>query len=122
MMAVNYMDVKEHIKQLQFITARRVFLDHLLPLSCLLCRLHCPRPLSLCVGCTGLVTAVDLNESQISEAIDGQPWQRMRYLSAYKTPLKELIQTGKFDHKLAVFKVLGQLLDNKYSNKALIPN
>jgi len=106
-------------------TIMNIISDNVLPLSCLLCRQHCPHPLALCEACVALITSADSAQSSdtstllssssfsntsLSSNNDNQPWDKIRYLSAYQTPLKELIQKGKFDNNLAVFKVLGQLL------------
>jgi ComF family protein len=94
----------------QFSTIKQLFLDHFLPLSCLLCQHHCPHPIALCEACTGLVNANNTEQPELALELENQNWDKFRYLSAYQTPLKELIQKGKFNDNLAVFKTLGQLL------------
>jgi ComF family protein len=99
---------RNHMKQ-QLSTIKQTFFDHFIPLSCLLCRQHCPHPIALCNACIGLINANNVEESNVSLECRDQTWEQFRYLSTYQTPLKELIQTGKFNDNLAVFKTLGQL-------------
>ena len=93
----------------QLSTIKQICFDHCLPLSCLLCGQHCPHPLALCKACTGLVNANNLEQANQILEHENPIWDKFRYLSTYQTPLKELIQKGKFNDNLAVFKTLGQL-------------
>lgn len=93
----------------QLTTVKSVFSDHFLPLSCLLCHQNCPHPLALCKACASLITENTVEAPNYPLKVEGESWDKIRYLSAYQTPLKELIQKGKFDNNLAVFKALGLL-------------
>lgn len=104
------------------IKIKQFLLNHLLPLSCLLCQQPCSHPLSLCVACQKLIVqpkGICLVEHtpkvrliNTSKAGPCKPvlWQTLRCLSSYQSPVKELIGMGKFKHNLAALKVLGQLL------------
>ncbi len=92
-------------------------LDQLLPASCLLCRLHCYHPISLCKTCQTLIIHPEdtnrLNSNPLPAEVTDPLWQRAVFLSPYETPIKELIHQGKFKHNLAALKTLG-LLFAKY--------
>lgn len=87
-----------------------LFLDHLLPLSCLLCRKSCHHPKSLCTACQTLITRPCVfPQYEITQLSDDCYWQTIRCLSAYQTPVIEIIHQGKFNTNLAALKLLGQL-------------
>lgn len=94
----------------QLSIAKQILFDHFLPLSCLLCHQHCSHPIALCEACTGLFTTNIVEKNTLTLETPNQIWDKFRYLSTYQTPLKELIQKGKFNNNLSVFKSLGQLL------------
>ena len=85
-------------------------LDHLLPLSCLLCRKSCHHPKSLCTACQQLILPPDeFPQYEVTSPSKDCYWQAIRCLSAYQTPVKEIIHQGKFNKSLASLKLLGQL-------------
>jgi ComF family protein len=101
---------------------KQVVFDHFLPLSCLLCRQLCPHPVALCSTCLDLITINNVDENKLESETLLQNWDKFRYLSAYQTPLKELIQKGKFYDNLAIFKVLGQLLAQQILQQGYDPD
>ncbi|MCP3673874.1 MAG: ComF family protein [Gammaproteobacteria bacterium] len=85
-------------------------LDHLLPLSCLLCRKSCDHPKSLCTACQQLILPPEeFSQYEVTTLSNDCYWQAIRCLSAYQTPIKEIIHQGKFNKNLASLKLLGQL-------------
>ena len=89
--------------------------------SCVLCRLPCCHQdvdlLPMCTACQLLITARKQQEALDTETSDIRLWQKMKYLTAYSSPVKELIAQGKFDKKLKVLKALGQLFAIKIAEE-----
>ena len=85
--------------------------------SCVLCRLPCHHDdvhlLPMCGACQLLIDSDQiLNEDNNADINETELWKKMIYLTAYSTPVKELILQGKFDKKLTALKALGQLFAN----------
>ncbi|PCJ45136.1 MAG: hypothetical protein COA74_16260 [Gammaproteobacteria bacterium] len=93
-----------------------LLLDQFFPLTCLLCRLPSPHPLAICLTCRQLIS----HDDSFADRFDDTDYP-IRYLSAYQSPVKELIQRGKFQDNLAVFKVLGQLLAQQIETQGFDP-
>lgn len=97
------------------------WLDQLLPLSCLLCHQPCSHPLSLCFACQKLIPLpvglALMEHTGILTNNETPPWQTLRCLSSYQSPIKELITVGKFQKNLTALKVLGQLLADQISRQ-----
>jgi len=53
---------------------------------------------------------------------DRDLWHRMLFLSPYQTPVKELIQQGKFQQNLAALKTLGLMFAKYMSNHSYDPD
>ncbi len=99
-------------------------LDNLLPLSCLLCGFNCKHPLSLCKPCQAII--VEQNQQQQLNTDTAKhhnlPWQKAIFLSPYQSPVKELIQKGKFQQNLAALKTLSLLLAKQIEDKPYDPD
>lgn len=82
--------------------------DQILPLVCVNCGNDAAYPISLCEACK---TSISHFHQLSPKEENGQVrWQKLCYLSKYRSPTKELIHRGKFQNELPALKVLGQLL------------
>jgi len=99
-------------------------LDTLLPLSCLLCGFNSKHPLSLCNECQTVINQQKHHHQleSLSTQKHELPWQRAIFLSPYQSPVKELIQKGKFQQNLAAFKTLGLMLAEHIKDQTYDPD
>jgi len=97
-------------------------LDTLLPLSCLLCGFNSKHPLSLCNECQTVIYKQKHQLDSLNTKQHDLPWQRAIFLSPYLSPVKELIQKGKFQQNLAAFKTLGLMLARVIEDQAYDPD
>ena len=108
----------------KIINLKYTLLDTLLPLSCLLCGFNSKHPLSLCNECQTIINQ-QKHHHQLQSLTTKQhdlPWQRAIFLSPYQSPVKELIQKGKFQQNLAAFKTLGLMLARHIEDQTYDPD